>query len=405
MRKAVAIVPKRVFMLILIATSILLIGCNAHMALPESDPGIPQVPGISETPTLTPIPPQPGTPEHDPSLIRLSEDLYIPEISTSDWKPYFTGDEPLWGYNPDEPWASFKAGDLYAYNQTPGTNAYQALYYYLTSTANYAGSYINCNGYLTILLTNPAIEQANEISEKSPTPVWIISAKFPYATLSKALDEGISAMLSWTALHPDVSAAVYSGGVYDDENRVRINMQGSGVPQLLSAFDLPDCIKVEYTPIPAAAEPHDIPHEPATVWEKDGVTIRSARDSYPVGTKSLLITASHNVEGKRLYAPSGLISVEKYMNGEWYNISGNFVTTSEYTEIFNIPAGEDKTVELDIVAPETLGPGLYRATFPGHVWLSATGDWDINDAITGIDWKDRVIFEFAVTIDDSAGKS
>ena len=132
------------------------------------------------------------------------------------------------------------------------------------------------------------------------------------------------------------------------------------------------------------------------------MVIRSDRDSYPAGTKSLKIIASHNLEGKRLYAPSAAIIAEKFMNGEWYNISGNFVTTSEYTEIFNIPAGEDKTVELDIVTPETLGLGLYRATFPGHVWLSSTGEWDISDAITGIGGKDRVIFEFAVTIDDSS---
>jgi len=394
--------PKRVIMLILIAVFILLTGCNAHTALPGSNPGIPPSPEISEAPTPTPAPSQSETPEPDPPLIRLSEDLYLPEISLSDWEPYFTGAEPMWAYNPDEPWASFKAGDLSSRNQTPGLDAYDALYSYITSTANYAGCYINSNGYLTILLTNPTTEQANEIAEKSPEPVWIISARYTYTTLEKALDEGINAMLSWIEEHPEVSAAIYSGFPDILESRVKINMFGSGVPQVLSAFDLPDCIIIEYTPIPAAAEPHDIPHEPETVWEKDGVTIRSAKDSYPVGIKSLQITASHNVEGKRLYAPSGLISVEKYMNGEWCDISGNFVTTSEYTEIFNIPAGEDKTVELDIVTPETLGLGLYRATFPGHVWLSSTGEWDISDAITGIGGKDRVIFEFAVTIDDSS---
>ena len=386
---------KRAFVLILIAASILLIGCNANMALPGSNTEIPPAPEISESPGQS----LSGTPEFDSSLIRLSEELYMPEISMSGWEPYFTGDEPEWKYSPDEPWASFSVGDLYAYNQTPGTDAYQALYYYLTSTANYAGGYINCNGYLTILLTNPTIEQTNEIAEKSPAPVWIISARYSQKTLEKALNEGISALLSWIEDHPEVSASVYSGGVYDDKNQVRINMQGSGVPKVLSAFHLPDCIKIEYTPIPAAAEPHDIPYEPRTVWEKDGVTIRSARDNYPVGTITLQITASHNVEGKRLYAPSAALSVEKYMDGEWHNISGSFASTSEYREIFDIPAGEVKTVELNIVTPETLGPGLYRAIFGGHVWLSDTGEWDIGNAIAGIGGKENVIFEFAIAAD------
>jgi hypothetical protein len=147
------------------------------------------------------------------------------------------------------------------------------------------------------------------------------------------------------------------------------------------------------------SQPHDIPHMPKTSWEKDGVTIKSERESYPFGTKSIPVTASHNVENMHLYAPNSVLSVEKYVDSEWCDVSGNFFMNDIYVEIFDIPAGVDKTVYLEIVTPETLGPGLYRATYHGHVCLSSSGDTSINSAIAGIGGKDMVTFEFIITTD------
>jgi len=42
------------------------------------------------------------------------------------------------------------------------------------------------------------------------------------------------------------------------------------------------------------------------------------------------------------------LSVEKYVNGEWYDISGNFSMNSSYAEIFNVPAGEEKAEPLHL---------------------------------------------------------
>lgn len=331
------------------------------------------------------------------SSIRISEELYVKEASVK-WEPYFTGEEPEWIYNPDEPWAWNRDGET-SHDQASGLQAHQSLYAYFTECDNYAGCYINSDGYLTVMLTNPTVKQTQEISGLSAAPVWIIAAKYPYKILQKAQEEIWDAITSWISDHPDVPLSLYGGGIDDMENCLKITMQGSGIPRLLSEFDFPAYIEFEYNPTVDASEPHDIPREPNTVWERDGVTIKSARESYPVGTTFILVTASHTVQNQRLYAPYASLRVEKYANGEWYDISGNFFTNSLYIEIFDIPAGEEKTARLNIVTPETLGVGLYRATYSGHVCLSSSRDTTINSAIVGVERGDNVTFEFTVTQD------
>lgn len=376
---------------VLLATIFLLSGCNARAGLPAVVPGTPGAPvETHKPPEIRP----------DPSKVHLSEELYAPGASVADWEPYFTGEEPVWNYNPDKPWASFIHTDnSYSQNQAPAMEAHQVLYSYFMSSNDYAGCYVNCNGYLTVLLVGPTIERALEIAELSPSPLWIIAAEYSYKILDQAQQEAVRTIIEWIDEHPDIPAAFRSSGVYDDDNRVRLSLQGSGVPLLLSAFDFPDCIEIIYTPTITASERHDVPRIPVIAWEKDGVTIKSAYVSYPVGTTSLFVTASHNVENMRLYAPDAPLSVEKNADGEWYDISGSFSIQDIYCEILDIPAGEKKTVELRIVTPETLGPGLYRARFGGHVCLSSTGDTTTNSAIAGISGKDIVTFEFLIAED------
>lgn len=339
-----------------------------------------------------------GCAGHDKSsAMRISEELYVKEASVK-WKPYFTGEEPEWIYNPDEPWAWNPDGES-SRNQASGHQSHQDLYAYLTNCDYYAGCYINSDGYLTIMLTNPTLKKVEEITERSDAPVWIIAAKYPYNTLQKAFDETWAAIIKWKDEHPDVPLSIYGGGIDESENCVSITLQGSGIPRLLSEYDFPKYIEFIYPPTVDASEPHEVPHEPKTIWERNGVTIKSTRESYPVGTTFLLVTASHTVQNQRLYAPYSSLRVEKYANGEWYDISGYFSTDLVYIEIFDIPSGEEKTAQLNIVTPETLGVGLYRATYGGHVCLSSTGDTNINSAIVGVESGDNVAFEFTVTED------
>lgn len=332
------------------------------------------------------------------SSIRISEKLYIKEASIN-WEPYFTSEEKTeWKYNPDEPWAWNPDGES-SRDQTPGQQAHQSLYSYFTNCDNYAGCYINSDGYLTVMLTKPTIRQAQEIAELSTVPVWIIAAKYPYSILKKAFEETWDAIMVWISEHPNIPLSMYGGGINQTANCVNITLQGSGISQLLSEFDFPEYIEFEYTLTIDASKPHDIPQKPVTVWEKDGVTIKSARESYPIGTTFILVTATHTVENQRLYAPYAALKVEKYANGEWYDISGGFSSAAVYIEIFDIPVGEEKTAQLEIVTPETLGIGLYRATYSGHVCLSSNGDTTINSAIVGTHSDDYVTFEFTITQD------
>ena len=335
--------------------------------------------------------------EHAQAAIRLSEALYAPVVSTDVWTPYFTGKEPLWKYIPDAPW-SLSTDGIYEPDQEPAAIAHQSLFTYVKENVNYAGCYFNVNGYLTVLLTNPTETQALYLAEHLKAPVWIVAAAYTYDTLIRAQEESYQAILSWISNHPDVSASFVCSGINEVKNRVEVSLHGSGIPKLLDAFDLPDCIDILYTPIIDASVPHDIPREPDTIWTKDGVTIRSARESYPVGTTFLLVSASHTVENTRLYAPDFLLSVSKYVNGEWCDISGDIFQHLIYFEIFDIPAGEEKTVKLEIATPETLGPGLYRALYTGHVGL---GGITIDKAIAGINIPgvSPLSFEFTITVD------
>ena len=405
---------KVTMIIILIMASFLLIGCNAKMVAPGSAPEASPTPTAAETPLSdasptktaaeTPLPEASPTPTiaetlpPEPSMakIRLSDELYMPEISVTGWKPYFTGEEPEWLYNPDEPWAWNRDGEN-SFDQTAATDAHMSLYPYLESYANYAGCYVNSNGYLTVMLTEPTIEQADEISGRSAAPIWIVASQFSYGNLRKALDEVFPAITSWMDEHPEAPIGGLSGGIHDDVNRVYINLSGSGIPQLLEAFDFPECINLVYTLTIDPSLSHDLPRAPVTAWEKDGATIKCAQESYPVGTTSLRVTASHDAPKMRMYAPDAFLSVEKYVDGEWYDVSGNFFSDDVYAEILDIPAGVEKTVNLEIATPETLGPGLYRATYNGFVWLSPTGDWDMNCAIAGIGGRDNVSFEFAIS--------
>jgi len=412
-RKTAAKIRKAVLITILSAVSFLLIGCYANMAHPDSTfEARPAHPGsTSETHMAPPDSTSETHPSHpavavnetspqEPATvkIRLSEELYEPEKSIDTWEPYFTGEEPEWLYNPDQPWLWIREAPGSS-NQNPASNAHASLSPFMESYANYAGCYVNSNGYLTVMLTEPTVEQAREIAERSGAPVWIVAAQYSYEILKKALEEAYPAVASWMEGHPDVPIGGLSGGIRDDDNRVYLNLSGSGIPLLIEAFDFPGCIVLDYTITVDPSEPHAIPRAPVTAWEKDGVTIKSARESYPVGTMSIPVTASHNVDNMRLYAPDALLSVDKYVDGEWHDVSGGFMWNDLYLEIFDIPAGEEKTVYLEIVTPETLGPGLYRATYNGHVCLSPSGDTTINSAIAGIGGKDPVTFEFTITTD------
>ena len=393
---------KATLLFIIIAASSLLIGCNAILVKP--DPALQASPETAATdPTTIQSPPPPtvsNTPPPEPSStkIRLSEVLYSPDIPLTGWKPYFTGEEPEWEYNPDEPWLWILDGEN-SPDQTPANEAHMSLYEFLESYANYAGCYVNSNGYLTVMLTDPTMEQADELASLSAAPIWIVSANFPYSSLVKALDEVFPAITAWMEEHPEAPIGGLSGGVRDNVNRVYLSLSGSGIPKLLDAFDFPPCIELEYKLTIDPSQPHEIPHAPVTSWEKDGVTIRSAQESYPIGTTSIPVTVSHEVPNMRLYAPDSLLSVDKYVNGDWYDVSGNFFMNAVYMEILDIPAGVEKTVYLTIVTPETLGPGLYRAKYGGHVSLSSTGDTTAKSAIAGISGKDYVNFEFIIASD------
>ena len=250
--------------------SLLLIGCNANRTAVDPTAGAPKAPVVSEA-----LPPEPLS-----AKIRLSEELYLPNISKTSWKPYFTGEEPEWKYSPDEPWLWIRDGKNSSM-QTPAMDAHMSLYPFMESYANYAGCYVNSNGYLTVMLREPTMEQANEIAKRTAAPVWIVTADYSYETLRKALDEVFPAITNWMNEYPDAPIGGLRGGIQDDDNRVYLNLSGSGIPRLLDAFDFPDCIELVYTLTIDPSQPHDIPRTPVTVWEKDGVIIKERKGGLP----------------------------------------------------------------------------------------------------------------------------
>ena len=394
--------------LLLLLTAILLV-CALVAACGNSNDG--QNPGSDTVEYPDPAPPPLASPAepleqesnprgiaYDAPRIRLSESLYT-TASVTDWEPYFTGEEPVWRYNPEQPWATWEQGEERSRDQDVGVSAYIALNTFLEGHPNFAGFYVNIEGFLTVMMVNPTYEIVEQIKEKSPYPVWIIAAEFSYDILRRAQNESFSAITSWIEENPDIAVSMSTAYTATIENRVRINLQGSGVPTLLDALEFPDFIEFAYTPTVDASLPHDIPRSPNTVWERDGVTIRSVRESYPVGTTFLLITGSHNVEGMRLFAPYSPMRVEKYVDGEWFDLSGDFFTPGIYTEIFDIPASEEKTIQISIVTPETLGPGLYRANFRSFASLAENDMNLFNNAIVGREPGDHIIIEFIVTHD------
>ena len=333
--------------------------------------------------------------------IRLSEDLYIEPAPTGNWTPFFTGDEPVWSYNPQKPWADRWSADSFSWNQWPGIEAYTSLYTFFRTHPNFAGGYVNIEGFLTVMMVNPTDETAQEIGELSPYPVWIIEAEFPRRLLYRAQREVVDILNEWIKNNPDVSVSWSSIGVATIENRVSVPLSGSGAPVLIAAMDFPDYVEfiVSHTFDPSAV--HEIPRSPVSVWERAGVTVKSARESYPIGTDFLLITAFHEVEGMRLFAPYSPLTVEKYVDGEWINVSGDFSVFAMYTEIFDIPAGHEKTVQIGIITPETLGPGLYRAIYRGSFRLARSGmylGWD-GDYISVSSPDDKIVLEFIITPD------
>ena len=311
------------------------------------------------------------------------------------WEPYFTGDEPEWQFNPEAPWEwnrEIQGSD----NQSAGVNAHQSLYGFLSVLDNYAGAFINSEGYLTVLLSGPTAEQASEIAARSEAPIWIVAADFSLSELELALDSAVSEIQSWINENPGHVIGPKAWWVSQQNNVAVIEISGSGVPALLEASNFPSHVNINWLPTVDPSMPHDIPRAPITIWERDGVMIRGTYESYPEGVTHLYITALHNVEGLRMFAPYSPLRVDKYVDGEWINVSGIFFSHGIYIEIFDIPAGEEKTVSLSIVTPETLGPGLYRATYGGFIALAATSDRSIHDAVVGAQYDDNVYFEFVI---------
>jgi hypothetical protein len=318
-----------------------------------------------------------------------------------DWTPYFTCDEPEWVFRPDEPWA----WDIDILLQQrpdsrPGDEAGNALHWQLTGMANYAGRYINVEGYLTVMLVNPTFEQAREIADASPAPVWIIAAEYTYNALLRAQIEAPVAIANWIRDNPDSPVLYRGSGTRESENQLAIRLIGSGIPKFLDSIDFPDFVRFDYLPPLDASLAHEIPRRPNTAWESDGVVIRSARESYPIGTTRLQITASHNAPGMWLNIPRNALGVEKYVDGEWWDLSGEFGMLG-HPVVSNLQAGEESTVWVDIFTPETLGPGLYRAILHGNdrVVLSPSSDTSQGREIAGWGVGRLVTLEFTVTED------
>ena len=311
------------------------------------------------------------------------------------WEPYFTGDEPEWRFNPEAPWV-WNREIQGSENQSAGINAHQSLYGFLSGLDNYAGAFINSEGYLTVLLSDPTAEQASEIAARSAAPVWIVAADYSLSELELALDSAVSEIQSWINENPGHVIGPKGWWVDQQNNVAVIEISGSGVPALLEATNFPSHVSIDWQPTVDPSIPHDIPRTPVTIWERDGVIIRGTYESYPEGVTHLYITALHNVEGMRMFAPYSPLRVDKYVDGEWIDVSGNFFIHDVYMEIFDIPAGQEKTVSLSIITPETLGSGLYRATYGGFIALAATSDISIHDAVVGAQSGDNVYFEFVI---------
>lgn len=314
------------------------------------------------------------------------------QFETETWVPYYTGGEQDWDW--DQPWQANDPSGSRSFDQEDGLAAYFDLYLGVTGRTDYGGCYINCSGTLTVLVLDPTEELAEEYAAKSKTGFWIIEAEYAFQELKDTADTVFDEIVQWIEPHPESYLQASSWCVNKTSNRVIIEMSGPSLQPLTDALDIPGCVTLDLVETGRSADPEDIPREPETVWEDAAhdIQVSMAQPSYPIGTKSVAVILENKGDGTAMYGES--FSMEKYIDGQWQDISGNLVFNAMG---YGLEAHARNVLELSTVMfPGPLGPGLYRVLGDSIRWGPADSSLDYGSVHTDLE---RYVVEFTVTED------
>lgn len=305
------------------------------------------------------------------------------------WQPYYTGEDREWDY--ERPWDWDQSPDAKReFNQDQALEAYQNLG--VCSEADYAGAYTNDSGTLTVMITNPTAERAKYYGELCKVGVWVVEAEYTANELNLALLETPEIIEQWLADNPGVSLRLDGWGISSYQNRAVFHLSGNDGEIMKSQLELPGCVALEFYETADSSDASEIPWEPVYQWNSGAISVYLDRAEFPVGVKNINITLENRSDGNLSYGHS--FSMEKYVDGDWINASGNMSFTLEG---YALEEYDKETFYINTESfPEPLGVGLYRITGSSMRYAEYGAD-----TAGGQDYEElgSYVLEFAVTED------
>ena len=320
-------------------------------------------------------------PENETTLPIAEED--------SVWTPLYTGEDRAWEHQ--YPWAPDAAeGETLESNQDEGIEAAVDIGYHGKGLPGFAGYYLNCSGTLTVALVDPQEDMIEEYAKESSTGFWIIDAEYTLEELEAAAEGLSNRIYNWIQDHPEAKLQFGYTNTSIAKNRYVVELYGPSLEPFYAEFDdLHPCVKVILHEVQDASVEAEIPREPETTWSAlDGIlTVSVLQPEYPVGVETVTLVLENNSLGEVMYGES--YNVEKYVDGEWVNVSGG----RSFTAVGLVLAEHDRrtlTVSTEMF-PAPLGTGLYRIT---GTELSYTAEDNSSVTVT-----EAYMVEFLVTGD------
>lgn len=280
--------------------------------------------------------------------------------ATSVWTPLYTGEDREWEHQ--NPWA-FDAleGETREHNQEEGMEAALDIGYHGTELPGFAGSYLNCSGTLTVMLVDPQVKMIEEYAKASDYGFWIVAANYTQKELEAASEELFEEIRQWIEEHPEAKLQLGYMATDMKKNRVLVEFYGPSLESFYAEFDdLHPCVEVILHEVQDASMEAEIPRDPEVTWSAlDGIlTVSVLQPAYPVGVETVTVVLENNSLGQVMYGES--YSVEKYVDGEWVNVSGRLAFNAIG---LGLAEYDRKTLTVNTeMFPAPLGVGLYRIT-------------------------------------------
>ena len=299
-------------------------------------------------------------PTEAPSTAAAAEQPISPQESLiiksqpDTWEPWYSGEDRDWDHA--EPWA-FDPGEEEP-RETEQSEGMEAFNDIQQNREDFGGCYINCSGTLTVLITDPTEETAAEYAAMTDVGIWIVEAEYTLKELQETYEGLHEDVDRWLKAHPDSNLILNSSGIVDYHNRIVLHLSGTSIDYLTDNYPMPDCVSYVLYSTEDASSWTAAPREPQTVWQSEhyDVSVSMAQAEYPYGTETVTLVLENDTEGLLGYGYS--YSMEKYINGNWVNVSGNLAFNAVGLSVEEYSA-ETMTISTEQY-PSELGIGLYR---------------------------------------------